>query len=134
MALVDSRLGPGTLTFGSSEYGIQITNVRLVPTIEETDGTPTLGDPKPDPTTEDPTWALEGSAIQDWEDDLGFVEYCRDNHGTTVTFSWVPASAAGVTYSGSCVVKAVEIGGDAGVQATTDFSFRVTGDITRVDA
>lgn len=135
MALTDSRLGPGTLTLGTTEFGAQATNVRLVPTVEEIDGTPTLADPTPAPETQAPTWALEGTAIQDWEDTTGFVDYCRENSGTTVAFTWVPntSGATDPTFTGNCVVKAIEIGGDVAVQLTSDFSFRVIGQPTRTN-
>lgn len=136
MTATDSRQGPGTLTLGTlTGAGCQMSNVRLVPEHNEEDGTPTLCDPKPAPESET-TWTLQGSAIQDWEKgaDEGFVEFCRVNDGLTVTFSWVPNTAIGVTYSGSCQVRAVEIGGDVGVQNTTDYEFPVVGDLTRVDA
>ena len=128
--LTDSRLGPGTLTLGSTEYGTQVSSVRLVPSNDTADGTPTLGIPDPAPliTTK---WTLEGDAIQDWESADGFVEYCRSNNNTTVTFSWVPNSGKAVTYSGSCTITAVEIGGSVAEQLTTSFSFQVVGDISR---
>lgn len=130
MPLTDSRLGPGTLSLGSTDYGTQVSNVRLVPSNDTEDGTPTLGIPTPPPliTT---TWELQGTAIQDWEDAAGFVEYCRTTNNTTVAFEWVPNTGNGVTYSGNCTVTAVEIGGDVATQNTTDFTFRVVGDITR---
>jgi len=62
----------------------------------------------------------------------GFVEYCRLNNNTTDTFSWVPVTD-GPTFSGSCVVTAVEIGGDVGTQLTTDFEFVVTGALVRTE-
>lgn len=131
-APTDSRLGPGTLVIDGLAVGVQASNVRLVPTHTETDGTPTLSDPTPvsEVTT---TWALQGTAIQDWSDPSGFIEFCREMNNTTQTFSWTPNTAAGVTYSGSCKVKAVEFGGDVAVQTTTDWEFMVSGSITRVD-
>lgn len=133
MALVDSRLGPGTLTLGTTEYGAQASNVRLVPNHTETDGTPTLADPEPAATLKT-KWTLQGSAVQDWESPTGFVEYCRDNNGSTVPFDWEPNTAAGVAFTGTCTIKAVEIGGDAGVQLSTDFEFAVVTGPTRTDA
>lgn len=131
MPITDSRLGPGTLTLGTlTGAGCQMANVKLVPDRSEEDGTPTLCDPKPAPLIET-TWALEGSAVQDWEKDDGFVEFCRLNDGTTVPFSWVPNSGKGVTYSGSVQVRAVEFGGDVAKQNTTDFSFPVVGAVAR---
>lgn len=134
MTVVDSRLGPGTLTLGTlTGAGCQMSNVRLVPDREEEDGTPTLCDPEPPPliTT---SWTLAGSAVQDWEDPDGFVEFCRTNDGTTVTFEWVPNTDVGVTFEGSVQVRAVEFGGDVAVQTTTDFEFPVVGAITRTEA
>lgn len=135
MALVDSRLGPGTLTLGANEFGAQVTNVRLVPTVDEVDGTPTLADPTPDPETQAAKWALEGTVIQDWEDATGFVDYCRENSGTSVAFTWVPNTGLAMdpTFAGTCIVKAIEFGGDVSVQITSDFSFRVVGQPTRTN-
>lgn len=134
MTVVDSRQGPGTLSLGTlTGAGCQMSNVRLVPAQDETEGTPTLCDPTPAPDVQT-VWTLEGSAVQDWEDSAGFVEFCRNNDGTTVAFEWAPNTTHGVTYSGSCQVRAVEIGGDVGVQNTTDFSFPVVGDLSRTDA
>jgi hypothetical protein len=134
MTVIDSRLGPGTLTLGTlTGAGCQMSNVRLVPDREEEDGTPTLCDPAPAPLIRT-TWSLQGSAVQDWESDEGFVEFCRTNDGTTVTFEWVPSTAKQVTYSGSVQVRAVEFGGDVGSQNTCDFEFPVVGDIARVNA
>jgi hypothetical protein len=109
-----------------------MSNVRLVPSRDEEDGTPTLCDPKPAPliTT---SWSLQGTAVQDWEEDDGFVEFCRNNDGTTVTFEWVPNTAKDITYSGSVQVRAVEFGGPVAAQNTTDYEFPVVGDITRVN-
>ena len=132
VTFADSRLGPGTLTLGGAEYGQQITNVVLTPSIDSTDGTPTLADPDPLPEQKE-TWALEGSAIQDFELALGFVNYCFDNAGSEVAFEWTPETAKGSKWSGTCLVTSIPIGGDAGTQITADFSFAVNGKPTRVD-
>jgi hypothetical protein len=132
-AAVDSRLGLGTLTLGSSEFGPQISNVRLVPDHATEDGTPTLGDPTPAPDVTT-TWTLSGSAVQDWESATGFVEYCRDNNNVTVTFSWEPNTTHGTVFSGSCKVTAIEFGGDVSVQNSSDFAFVVVGALTRAEA
>lgn len=129
-SLTDSRLGPGTLTLGSTDFGVQISNVRLAPNHDEEDGTPTLGIPQPAPLVTT-TWVLSGSAIQDWENDSGFVEYCRTNNNTVVTFEWVPNDGKAVKFTGNCQVKAVEFGGDVASQNTTDWEFAVVGDPAR---
>lgn len=124
--LTDSRLGPGTLTIGTTEYGVQISNVRLTPDVSTEDGTPTLGIPEPAPLSSI-AWSLAGSAIQDWEDDVGFVNFCMDNALAELAFVWVPLDDATVEYTGTVQVLPVEIGGDVAVQATTDFEFPVIG-------
>lgn len=129
-APTDSRQGPGTLTLGSSDYGAQISNVNLTPSQNSTDGTPTLGNPKPAPMVET-SWELSGTAIQDWENTDGFVEYCRTNNNTEVPFVWTPNTNKAVTYSGTCQIRAVEIGGDVATQNTSDFTFPVVGELTR---
>lgn len=136
MTVVDSRLGPGTLSLGTmTGAGCQMSNVKLVPTREETEGTPTLCEPKPAPLIET-TWSLQGSAVQDWENSAGFVEFCRNNDGQTVSFTWVPNTSLTpeVAFSGSVQVRAVEFGGDIGKQNTTDFEFPVVGALDRTEA
>lgn len=133
MPLTDSRLGPGTITFGLVDYSYQASNVRLTPTIDETDGTKTLAEPKPAPLAE-VSWALAGTVIQDFADAEGFVNWAMDNALSEVPFVFTPATAPGVAYSGTVQVRPVEIGGDAGVQVTTDFEMPVIGEVTRADA
>jgi hypothetical protein len=131
--LTDSRLGPGTLTIDAADYSWQIANVALAPDIADTDGTPTLADPAPAPEAKI-TWKLTGSAIQDFE--LGaaaFVNYLMDNALAEVPFEWVPQADTTLTYAGTVQLRPVSIGGDAGVQITTDFELPVVGDPTRTD-
>lgn len=132
MPFVDSRLGPGTLKLGATEFGFQVTNARFTPNHEDIEGTPTLADITPDPSVET-TWTFAGTVIQDWDTDAGFVEYCRDNNNTQVAFEFKPntGDATPATFAGTCLVKAVEFGGDVKVQITTDFEFPVIGAITR---
>jgi len=124
--LTDSRLGPGTLTIGTTEYGVQISNVRLTPDVSTEDGTPTLGIPEPSPLST-VAWSLAGSAVQDWEIDDGFVNFCMDNALAELSFTWVPLDDGTVEYTGTAQVLPVEIGGDVAVQQTTDFEFPVIG-------
>lgn len=134
MPLVDSRLGPGTITFDASDYSYQASNVRLVPSVDETDGTATLAEPDPAPEAK-VKWALEGTVIQDFTGGpTAFVNWAMDNALSEVAFEFVPATAtAGLMYAGTVQVRPVEIGGDAGTQVTCDFSMPVVGDPTRTD-
>lgn len=131
-APTDSRLGAGTLTLGTTDFGAQISNVILSPSHDKADGTPTLGDPTPTPEVTT-TWTLKGNAIQDWEDSAGVVEYLRANNNTEVAFVWEPNSAIGVSYTGDCKVYAVEIGGDVATQNVSAFEFDVVGDPSRAE-
>ena len=135
MPLVDSRLGPGTLKFNTTQdVSFQASNVRLTPSVDESDGLATLAEPNPAPEASI-TWALEGTAIQDFESATGFVNWAMDNALDEVGFEFIPLTAvAGLKYSGTVQVRPVEIGGDMGVQVTTDFSMPLVGDPVRTDA
>ena len=134
MPLIDSRLGPGTLTFsaGATIVECQITNCRFTPEHEEEELLATLCDPEPsaEVTT---SWVIAGTAVQDWEADTGFVEFARTNNNTAVDFEFVPNTglATVVTYTGTATVQAVEWGGDVGVQLTTDFEWALDGEPVR---
>jgi len=131
--LTDSRLGPGTLKIATVEYSYQIANVALEPEISDEDGTPTLAVPDPAPlATID--WTLTGSAIQDFE--LGaasFLNYLMDNALDEVPFEWVPNSETTLMYAGTVQLRPASIGGDAGVQITSEFTLPVVGAIVRTD-
>jgi len=133
-ALTDSRLGPGTLTIDTNDYSYQIANVALEPDISDEDGTPTLAEPEPAPLATI-AWKLTGSAIQDFE--LGaasFLNYLMDHALEEVAFDWTPkTSATPVSYAGTVQLRPAPIGGDAGVQITSDFELPVIGQPTRTD-
>jgi len=129
MPVVDSRLGPGTLTFGTSpiDATFQASTVSLMPENSQEDGTPTLGVPKPAPITTT-SWSLEGSVLQDWEDPNGFQAYCFNNAEAEVDFEFVPNTDETVAFTGRCVISPLQIGGEVAVQSTVDFSFGIVGD------
>ena len=130
MPVTDARVGPGTLTFGSSplDFSCQISSAALVPDNEEGDVTPTLCEPKPiaKVTT---TWTLDGSVVQDFTDPAGFQKYCFDNNNTQQSFAYAPNTDAGTpTFTGVCLITAIQIGGEVTEQVQVDFSFQVKGD------
>ena len=133
-ALIDSRVGVGTLTINTTDYSYQIANVALEPDISDEDGTPTLAEPKPPPTATI-AWKLSGSAIQDFTAGAAsFLNYLMDNALAEVPFEWVPDSVTpGPSYAGTVQLRPAPIGGDAGVQITSDFELPVVGDPTRTD-
>lgn len=133
MPLVDSRLGVGTLLFGTQDVSFQASNVRLTPDVSEDDGTPTLAEPEPPPLAT-VAWSLAGTVIQDFSAGVeSFVNWCSDNSLTDSTFTFTPNTADGVIYAGTVQVRPVEIGGDAGTQVTTDFEMPIVGPIVRTD-
>jgi len=132
--LIDSRLGVGTLTIDTVDRSYQIANVRLEPDISEEDGTPTLAVPEPVPLATI-TWKLSGTTIQDFDAGIdSFVNYLMDHALEEVAFDFVPDTAtAGLSYTGTVQLRPVTIGGDAGVQITSDFELPVVGDPVRAD-
>ena len=129
MPVVDTRVGPGTLTFGASplDFSCQVASAALVPDNAEDDVTPTLCDPKPvAPVTT--TWTLEGTVIQDFEDPDGFQKYCFDNGNATVPFEYVPNTDVGTTFTGEVLIVPIQIGGEVAEQSTVDFAFQVKDD------
>jgi hypothetical protein len=131
--LTDSRLGPGTLTIdGTNDFSSQASAVRLTPSINSEDGTPTLAYPDPAPITS-VDWALNVDAIQDFEDPAGFVNFLMDNALSEKPFSWVPLTAGGPTYDGVLQIVPIEIGGDVAVQVVTSVELPLVGAPTRTD-
>ena len=130
--MTDSRQGPGTLTLATFDFATVASAVRLTPSVDSTDGTPTLAVPDPAPDS-DVSWALNIDAIQDFEDPAGLVNYLMDNALDEVAFEWTPITADGTIYSGTVQIIPMEIGGDVGVQIVTSVELPVVGVPTRVD-
>lgn len=131
---IDSRLGPGTLKLGTPlvDYGAQIANVRLEPSQDSEDGTPTLGEPDPLPEVTE-SWVLTGEAVQDFTEPDGFVNWCADNALTEQAFEFTPDTAEGTKWTGTVLVTSVPIGGDVAAQNRAEFEFAVQGTPARTD-
>jgi hypothetical protein len=135
MTIVESRLKAGTLTLGGTsgtggtDFACQVTNCRITPSSDDDgDAQETLsGDVIA--AGKKVSYVLAGTAIQDFDSPDGFQSYCHENATQTVEFSWNP-SATSPTYSGTCVIVPVEIGGDVNSRLTTDFEFDINGDYT----
>jgi len=132
MPATDSRLGPGTLTLEANDFSAQAAAVRLTPSVDSTDGTPTLAEPEPAPLST-VSWALNLDAIQDWEDAAGIVNYLMDNALAEVPFVWTPSTADGTAYNGTVQIIPIEVGGDVAVQVVTSVELPIVGTPTRVD-
>ena len=135
MTITESRLKTGTLTIGddtggTTTFSCQATNVRVTPSYDDDgDAIETLcGDSVPAGKRE--SWVLAGTSVQDFDDPDGFLAFCYLNAMDTVAFEWQPNPEA-PTWAGSCVVVAVEEGGDVNTRLTTDWEFDVVGRPTR---
>lgn len=127
--LTESRVVTGVLTVDSIAFAEQITNVSLVPSVA-TEGDPVevlSGDKIA--AEEVVSWALVFTAIQDFNDEDGVVNFALTNSGETVAFTFTPDHAPdvtdGVTYAGTCKVRPITIGGGVNVRLTTDASWTV---------
>lgn len=139
MAIVESKLKLGKLTLGGvppvtppgpptggTEFSCQATNVRIVPSFNDTgDPVETLcGDTLTADTTTD--WALQGTSIQDFDSPAGFIEYSWTNNLQNVPFVWQPNETENLYY-GTVQVRALEVGGDVNARITTDFEWPIQG-------
>jgi hypothetical protein len=131
--ITDSRQGVGTLTIGTTDFAAQASAVKLTPTVNSSDGTPTLAVPKPAPETT-VTWDLNVDAIQDFEDPVGFVNFLMDNALSELPFVWEPISGAAPSYSGTVQLVPIEVGGDVAVQVVTSVTLPLVGEPTRDDS
>jgi hypothetical protein len=129
----DSRLGPGTLKLEAQEFGHQAAAVRLTPSVDSADGTPTLAVPDPAPESTI-AWALNLDAIQDFANPAGIVNYLMDNALSEVPFEWTPLTSDGTIYAGTVQVVPIEVGGDVAVQVVTSVELPIVGAPTRTDA
>ena len=132
MPFADSRLGPGTLTLDAKEFNTQAAAVRLTPSVDSTDGTPTLAVPDPAPESA-VSWALNIDAIQDFEEPAGLVNYLMDNALAEVPFEWTPLTPDGTKYAGTVQIVPIEVGGDVAVQVVTSVELPLVGAPTRTD-
>lgn len=135
MSITESRLKTGTLTLGDDDavtvFACQATNVRVSPSYDDDgDALETLcGDQITAGKKE--SWTLAGTSVQDFDDPDGFLAYCYVNAMESVPFTWQPNPKA-PTWAGTCVVLALEEGGDVNARLTTDWEFDVEGRPTRI--
>jgi hypothetical protein len=133
MAITESRLKTGVLTFGGdgvtpgTSFACQASNVHVTPSYDDDgDALETLcGDKIPAGKKEH--WIIGGTSVQDFDDPEGFLTFCFDNRMMTVPFSWTPNAGGAPTWTGDCVIVAVEEGGDVNTRLTTDWEFDVSG-------
>lgn len=130
MAAKHITVGPGTFTIGADEdlvnLSSQATAVKLVPSVDTDDPILVLsGEIIQGDRSE--TWTIEGTLVQDLGAAESTTEYLFNNAGEEKPFSFTPANANGKTITGTLVVEAIEIGGDTGTKAMSDFEFALIG-------
>ena len=143
MAISESRVKAGTLTFGgtgggtggtATVFACQASTVKVTPTYSD-DGSAVetlCGDSIP--AGKKVAWTINGESIQDFDDPEGFLSYCFTNSLATVAFEWMPNATGAPTWSGSCVIKALEEGGAVNTRLSTTWEFEISGTPLRTPA
>lgn len=130
MAVKTVTVGPGVFTIGAdtdlTNLSSQATGVKLVPSVDVDDPIRVLsGETVQGDRSE--TWTIEGTLLQDLGATGSTTEYLFNNAGEEKPFIFTPANASGKQITGTLVVEAIEIGGEVGTNAMSDFEFAVIG-------
>lgn len=130
MAVKTLTIGPGKLSIGSDaliqQFESQVTSVKLVPNTETDDPINVLsGEQVAGDRSE--SFTLEGSMLQDFGDTQSKTEWLFTHRGEEHPFSFQPSTAKAKKITGTLVVEAIEIGGDARTKAQSEFEFQVIG-------
>jgi hypothetical protein len=141
MAVIDSRIKSGSLEFTSTtlpaesvNFACQPTSAALTPSVDSGgDPVQTLcGDQLAGASVT--TWTLDLTAIQDWTNLEGFINWAFDHDGETWEYALrFDTEDVSPTWGGQVVVAAVPIGGEPGTRLTSDGSWQCTAKPTRTD-
>lgn len=115
----------GTLTLDALPFAALTSSVALAPNVESEGDALEYLDGSKDLPEESTTWTLDITRTQDFDDPAGFVEFCRQNAGDVVPFVWAPNGAGGVSYAGTCKIRAIGIGGAVAQRLDNSVSFPV---------
>lgn len=134
MTITESRLYHGKLVLGGTEAGVggedfscQPSNVLVTATASTSgDDLETLcGDTILAETTL--AWELDFTAIQDWEDPDGLINYSWDHALETVPFLWIPNNTKTLQITGAVQVQPLDLGGDVNTRLTSDAAWPING-------
>jgi hypothetical protein len=126
-----AKLGPGTLTIGSTGSEIDVSclvnNAVIAADKDETDATTKLcGDVRAGSTTY--TYALSGNMDTDIADAAGIFALSQEAPGSQQAFTFVPSTAAGTEAAGTLTIDPLDFGADeSGADLTSDFEFTIVG-------
>lgn len=131
MPIESYKLGPGTLTFGTTptDFSCQVTAATINPSenVEEEDAIPVLcGEELTGEDNVTHTFTISGTLLQDLAAD-GIVDYTWQNMGQNVPFVFVPSTSAARQVTGTCRIVPLSIGGEVKQRATSDFEFAIIG-------
>lgn len=122
-------LGPGTLSFGESgtlkQFAAHTTATSLVPSYSDGDVLDLL-DGSQEREADEETWAIEGTIRQQLEIEA-LEDWCLEHAGEDMPFTFTPNTDVAKSYTGTCTVRAINIGGDVKTKNTSDFSFPLNG-------
>jgi hypothetical protein len=126
------RFGPGELTLGTTpgtDFSCSVQSLAVVPTKDEGDAIRLLcGDSIPGSINY--SFNLTGTILQDIGVAAGLAQYCWENMGLAVEFTYTPSTSATTAVAGTCIVDPVTIGtsdGEVGDVLTSDIEFSIVG-------
>lgn len=127
MTITESRIRKGTLSLGGDGAGVGAVDFSCQPTAvaitsdfsEDGDPVETLCGDTILPTTT-ATATLTFTAIQDFADPEGLVQYTWDHNLEVVPFAWVPNPTVPPKFTGTVQVRRLDIGGDVNARLTSD--------------
>lgn len=125
------KMGPGTLTLGSSPLDVsaQVTSCKVAASenVSSEDAIPVLsGDEIPGEEDVTLEWAISGTFVQDLAL-AGVVAYTWTNASDWVAFHFVPNTTGDRAISGECRLIPLDAGGDVKSRPTSDFEWRARG-------
>lgn len=137
MTITKSRLKKGKLTLTPEgggtpvDFSCQPTNVTLSTDYEEDGEVLEVLCGDQDAPTLKTGRVLKITAVQDFDDPTGLLNFLWDNETLVVGFVWQPNSDGGPTYSGRVQCRLGDIGGDVNAQLTSDLELPVIGEVDR---
>ena len=127
-----TKLGPGTLTLGSTgtevDFSCQITGAKIAWSVNADDPVPTMCG---DTVAGDRVYSsvLSGSLFLDVGLPGGILYYSWDHKGESVPFTFTPNTAAEASAAGTLILDPLDFGGDeSGKNMTADFEWTCVGD------
>lgn len=134
MAIVSTKLGPGTLKLGAAgaedvSCQVRACAVNATENIESADAIPTLcGEEIPAEESVDYSYELSGTLLQDLTAS-GVVDYTWTNAGDEVAFEFIPVTALARKVTGTVRLIPLTIGGEVSKtdRLAADFTWSIIG-------